>query len=74
MLLTLLGAAGESLGMDRLLKSNTSKRRTHSLFRQGCLLYDLIPTMPEFRLRPLAARYNELLAQNPICNQTFGLA
>jgi hypothetical protein len=74
LLLTLLGAAGESLGMDRLLKSNTSKRRTHSLFRQGCLLYDLIPTMPEFRLRPLAARYNELLAQNPICTQTFGLA
>ena len=46
-LLTLLGAAGESLGMDRLLKANTSKRRTHSLFRQGCLLYDLMPNMPE---------------------------
>jgi hypothetical protein len=27
-LLTLLGAVGESLGMDRLLKSNTSKTRT----------------------------------------------
>jgi hypothetical protein len=37
-LLTLLGAVGESLGMDRLLKSNTSKTRTHSLFRQGCML------------------------------------
>jgi len=34
-LLTMLGAAGESLGMDRLLKSNTSKTRTHSLFRRG---------------------------------------
>jgi hypothetical protein len=42
-LLTLLGAAGESLGMDRHLKSNTVKTRTHSLFRQGCMLYDLIP-------------------------------
>ena len=49
-LLTLLGAAGESLGMDRLLKSNTSKTRTHSLFRQGCMLYELIPTMPDIRL------------------------
>jgi transposase len=37
-LLTLLGAAGEALGYDRLLKSNTTKRRTHSLFRQGCML------------------------------------
>ena len=32
-LLTLLGVAGESLGMNRHLRSNTSKRRTHSLFR-----------------------------------------
>src|SRR5688572_28246292 len=32
-LLTLLGAAGESLGMDRLMKANTVKTRTHSLFR-----------------------------------------
>jgi hypothetical protein len=44
-LLTMLGAAGESLGMDRLLKSNTSKIRTHSLFRQGCMLYELIPAL-----------------------------
>src|SRR3954451_10513464 len=42
-LLTLLGAAGESLGRDRHLKSNTIN--THSLFRQGCMLYDLIPNM-----------------------------
>lgn len=34
-LLTLLGAAGESLGLDRRLRANTVKRRTHSLFRQG---------------------------------------
>jgi len=34
-LLTLLGAAGERLGLDRLLRANTVKRRTHSLFRQG---------------------------------------
>ena len=43
-LLTLLGGAGEALGMDRLLKSNTVQRRVHSLFRQGCLYYDAIPT------------------------------
>jgi hypothetical protein len=34
-LLTLLGRAGESIGLDRQLKANTVKRRTHSLFRQG---------------------------------------
>jgi len=72
-LLTLLGAAGESLGLDRLLKSNTSKRRTHSLFRQGCLLYDLIPNMPEHRLQPLIEKYAELLSQNSLFTRTFGI-
>lgn len=56
-LLTLLGTVGESLGMDRLLKSNTSKTRSHSLFRQGCMLYELIPNMPEHRLAPLMAAF-----------------
>ena len=63
-LLTMLGAAGESLGMDRHLKSNTSKTRTHSLFRQGCMLYELIPNMPEHRLLPLMQRFAEMLAQS----------
>jgi hypothetical protein len=34
--LTLLGAAGEQVGLDARLRANTEKsRRTHSLFRQG---------------------------------------
>jgi hypothetical protein len=64
LLLTMLGAAGESLGMDRLLKSNTSKTRTHSLFRQGCMLYELIPNMPEHRLSPLMQRFAQMLASS----------
>jgi hypothetical protein len=72
-LLTLLGAAGESLGMDRHLKVNTAKHRTHSLFRQGCMLYELIPNMPDARLRPLAARFHENLNQHEAFNQTFAI-
>ncbi|HEY0379249.1 MAG TPA: IS4 family transposase [Pyrinomonadaceae bacterium] len=71
-LLTLLGAAGEALGYDRLLKSNTAKRRTHSVFRQGCMLYDLIPTMPEQRLLPLIERFAAMLAEVPVFADTFG--
>ncbi len=63
-LLTLLGAVGESLGMDRLLKSNTSKTRTHSLFRQGCMLNELIPTMPQHRLAPLLEKFAEAVASS----------
>ncbi|MBF6561470.1 MAG: IS4 family transposase [Candidatus Binataceae bacterium] len=62
-LLTLLGTVGERLGMDRLLKSNTSKTRTHSLFRQGCMLYELIPTMPEHRLTPLMQAFATAVSQ-----------
>jgi len=72
-LLTLLGAAGESLGMDRHLKVNTAKHRTHSLFRQGCMLYELIPNMPEARLRPLVARFREYLDQHRAFTQTFAI-
>ena len=70
-LLTLLGAAGEALGMDRLLKSNTVKRRVHSLFRQGCLYYDAIPNMPELTLRPLMGRFRNLIAENKVADAIF---
>jgi hypothetical protein len=72
-LLTLLGAAGESLGMDRHLKSNTVKTRSHSLFRQGSTLYDLIPNMPEHRLRPLIDRFAEMLQQSRAFTETFAV-
>jgi len=71
-LLTLLGAAGEALGYDRHLKSNTSKRRTHSLFRQGSILYELIPTMPDHRLQPLIGQFAQLLAAQPVFREMFG--
>jgi hypothetical protein len=71
-LLTLLGAAGEAVGQDRLLKTNTAKRRTHSLFRQGCMLYELIPNMPEHRLRPLMDCFGAMLAAQPLFAKVFG--
>lgn len=71
-LLTLLGAAGEALGYDRHLKSNTTKRRTHSLLRQGVMLYQLIPNMPEHRLQPLIERFAEMLAEQPVFVAMFG--
>jgi len=72
-LLTLLGAAGEALGCDRHLKSNTSKQRTHSLFRQGAMLYELIPTMPEPRLRPLVERFGAMLLGLPAFAGVYGV-
>ena len=72
-LLIMLGAAGESLGMDRLLKSNTSKTRTQPLFRQGCMLYELIPTMPEHRLTPLIDRFAKTVNEYKPFNGIFSV-
>ena len=72
-LLTLLGAAGESLGYDRWLKVNTVKQRTHSLFRQGLMLYEHIPNWPEHRLRPLMKKLAEMLIGQRIYREAFGL-
>ncbi len=72
-LLTLLGAAGESLGYDRLLKSNTVKKRVHSLFRQGCMLYELIPNMPTDRLHPLIERFSEMLNEQRVFKEVLGV-
>ncbi|MBU3890947.1 IS4 family transposase, partial [Methylosinus sp. KRF6] len=66
LLLTLLGGAGEALGMDRMLKSNTVKRRVRSLFRQGCLYYDAIPNMPEKDLTALMERFQAALSENKV--------
>ena len=71
-LLTLLGAAGEALGYDRMLKTNTAKRRVHSLFRQGCMLYDLIPMMLEARLHPLMQCFSRMLEDQPLFADVFG--
>ena len=71
-LLTLLGTAGESLGMERYLKANTAKTRTYSLFRQGCEYYQAIPMMPEEQLVPLIERFAGLLRDQPVFQDVLG--
>jgi hypothetical protein len=49
-----------------------AKHRTHSLLRQGCMVYQLIPAMPELRLLPLVERFAAMLAEIPGFADTFG--
>ena len=70
-LLTLLGAAGESLGYDRWLKANTVKTRTHSPFRPGLILYEHIPHWPELRLRPLVEKFARMLMEQRVYREIF---
>ena len=72
-LLTLLGAASEEVGLDRKLRANTVKHRTHSLFFQGSYWYQAIPTMREEWLRPLMEAFGRIVREQMICREIFGI-
>jgi hypothetical protein len=71
MLLTLLGAACEQVGYDRYLKANTVKRRTHSLFRQGQMVYDLLPRMREEWATKIINAFVELMQAHRALSRIF---
>ena len=54
------------------MPESTAKRRVHSLFRQGCMLYDLIPTMRDDWLGPLLRRFSQMLQEQPLFADVFG--
>ncbi len=70
-LLTLLGKAGQELGMDRML--GATRPRQLSLFRQGLMLFELIPQMREDRLRALAKQFGALLKEHVLLTGILGV-
>ena len=72
-LLTLLGAAGEACGLDRGMKSNTSKRRQLSLLNQGLILYARIPRMDDDQLAPLMVAFDAIVRSHEILRTVFGV-
>src|SRR5918999_541425 len=69
-LLTLLGKAGQELGMERWL--GASRPGQYSLFRQGQMLFELLPTMDEKRLRALMQRFGQLLQEHVLLSHVLG--
>lgn len=72
-LLTLLGAAGEAAGFDRWLKTNTSKKRQHSLFKQGLLWYGLLPGLKDDEARILMQHFDRMVTEQKLFHQAFGV-
>ena len=62
-LLALLGSVGESLGMDRLLYSNTSQNAHPFLVPPRMLFYELIANMPEHRLTPFMTAFEKAVSE-----------
>lgn len=63
-ILTLLGAAGESLGLDKGLKANTVKHRTLSLFRQGYYYYHQLERMKKEQGSALLDAFQKMLEEH----------
>lgn len=72
-LITLLGAAGEAVGLDRRLKSNTSKERAHSLFFQGTYYYGALPNMKIEQFESLVTKFGDLLKEQRVFSEIFGV-
>ena len=72
-LLTLLGAASERSGLDRTLKANTAKKRTHSLFRQGSYWYSVLSSTREEWRNQLMAAYEEILREHDDLKAIYGV-
>jgi hypothetical protein len=71
-LLTLLGAAGEAVGLEKNFKANTVKTRTYSLYRQGSMYYAHLPGMPERDVRALIEKFHEKLKEHSVFKEILG--
>ena len=72
-LLTLLGKAGDAVGLEKTIKANTSKTRTYSFFRQGCIYYQLLPKMKEENAIKLMEKFSYYLSQHRLYKRIFGI-
>ena len=70
-LLTILGAAGEAIGLDRLLRYGTAKKRTHSLFTQGCFYFLAMVNYKLERFEMIMKKYAELLHEHTVFSGLF---
>ena len=68
--LTRLGKAGEALGRNRWI--GATRPRQYSRFRQGQMLFDLVPTMERTQLRTLLQPFGQLLREHTLLSQVFG--
>jgi len=73
LILTLLGAAGEKIGLDKYLKSNTSKTRQLSLFRQGCIYFRRLFRMAKETAIQLIEAFCELVTSNKDASVIIGI-
>lgn len=70
---TILGQAGEDVGLDKRLKATNTKKRMYSLTNQGIQWFRRLPTLNEPHLVLLLGRFEELLSQIPFTRRILGI-
>lgn len=71
-MLTFLGAACEKIGLDKYLKVNTAKKRSISLFRQGCIIFNRLEKMTIDTARKLMHAFSELIIESKELTEILG--
>ena len=56
-----------------MLRANTVKHRTHSLITQGLWYFKALPAMKREKMEPRVIRFGELVAQQIVFRDAFGL-
>jgi hypothetical protein len=72
-LLVLLGEAGERCGLDRTLKTNTSKKRQMSLYNQGTFWFRALPNMLEQDSERLLPAFDLVIREHEFFREVFGV-
>jgi hypothetical protein len=72
-LLTLLGAASEASGLDKMLKSSSREDRTHSLFWQGNFWYRQLAIMRDDWFESLMIAFDKIVRQHDVLVQALGI-
>jgi hypothetical protein len=72
-LLTLLGAAGEKVGLDREFQTSPKRGRALSLFGQGVFWYGALPNMKDEKALLLMAAFDEVVREHAVFCPIFGI-
>lgn len=72
-LLTLLGAAGDAIGLERFFKANTVKTRTYSFWRQGCMYYEMAGSIKKDYYERLMIKFYELMKEQQCTRNILGI-
>ena len=72
-LLTLLGAASEASGLDKMLKSSSREDRTHSLFWQGNFWYRQLAIMRDDWFESLMIAFDKIVREHDVLVEALGI-